>query len=209
MADHAIGADHLDGMDGMFGRFGVGRRRAAARLAFAGLGGRGRRVLAGEGGDQVAGGNLGPGVTLPGGTAAELGGGKTLFAGLRKIGLPARVHRIGVGLPGGIHLLDIGGIGAVEEGGRFEDLVRGAIQFVCRGLFSHFKRLWGGLLGLSPSWCRASRRSRVGLGGNAFFGPIQRSMRLIWAQQALFARQNRDNGQAAYACRIARFLGSQ
>jgi hypothetical protein len=149
MPDHAIGADHLDGMDGMFGRFGVSRRRrSGGGLALTGLARGNRRLLAGQGGDQVACRNLGPGVTLPGGSAAKLGRGKTLLAGLAEIGLPARVHRIGVGLPGGVHLLDIGGVGAVEEGCRFENLIRGAVQFVSRGLFSHFRRLWGGLLGL-------------------------------------------------------------
>ena len=150
MADHAIGADHLDGMDGMFcgfgriggGRCGSGRGGFGLILVFgAGLGGSGRWLLAGEGGDQIAAGKIRTAVALPGRTAAQLGGCRALISGLGEVSLPASIDGIGIGQPGRVHLLDIGGIGAVEEGGRFENLIRSAVHPVCGGLFSHFKRL--------------------------------------------------------------------
>ena len=131
MADHPIGADHLDGMDGMFGGVrgvGSGRRR---RGGFGGLARRSlrrRRVLAGKRRNQIAAGEIGAAVALPLRTAAQLGGRKILVPNLREIGLPAFIYRRGVGQPGRVHLLDKGGVGAIEERGRLEDVVGGAIQ---------------------------------------------------------------------------------
>ena len=58
---------------------GAARRAALAALR-AGLPWRSRRFLAGEGGDQIAAGEVGAGVALPGRTAAQLGGRKALLA---------------------------------------------------------------------------------------------------------------------------------
>ena len=79
---------------------------------------------------QVAAGEVGLAVALPGRATAQLGGRKPLFAGLGEIGLPAFFDRTRVGQPGGIELLDIGGVGAVEKGCRFENFVGSAVQFV-------------------------------------------------------------------------------
>ena len=132
MADHAIGADHLHRMNGGARRFGGagGGRGGSGGLAFTRLARRGGRVLAGEGGDQVAAGDVRLLIALPGRATAQLGGRKPLFAGLGEIGLPAFFDRTRVGQPGGIELLDIGGVGAVEKGCRFENFVGSAVQFV-------------------------------------------------------------------------------
>ena len=154
MPDHAIGADHLDSVNGSLGGFGGvhgGGRCSGGRLAgLAGLGRRRGGLLSGQGRDQIAARIIGLGIALPGGAAAKLGGAEALFAQLGKIGLPTFLDRCGIGQPCLVHLLDKSGVGAVEEGRGLENVVRGAIQFVGRGLFSHFKRLWVSLLGSNP-----------------------------------------------------------
>src|SRR5581483_9622210 len=94
------------------------------------------------------------GIALPGGAATELGGSQALFAKLGEVVLPACIERIGIRLPGCVHLLHKGGVGTVEKGGRFENVVRSAVQPVGGRLLSHLRCLWGGLLGLGPSWWR-------------------------------------------------------
>ena len=184
MTDHAIGTDHLDGVDGMFGGVGaLGRSclmegSAAGDCGFAlvlagpALGSRGIRTA--QGGGQVVDGCDGLAVTLPGGAAAQLGGGQALFTQLGEIAAPAFVHRSGVGEVLGVKPFQEGRVGAAQKRGGVHDFVRCAMKAIGPRLLCHFRYLRVSLLGLNPILGRRWRRSLPGLGGNAFFPPIQR-----------------------------------
>ncbi len=136
MADHAIGAHHVNGADGFLG----GR----AKIVFRGAALFGARLqLAGERGNDFAVLQLQLGVAPPAGPAAELGRRKAGFAQFGEEGPPAVIHRIGVLLVLGIELFDEGGVGAIQERGEVQNLVGGPVQSVRSCLACHFNRLAG------------------------------------------------------------------
>ena len=146
MADHAIGADQLDGADGFLG--GGPQILLAGRRACLGL------PLAGERADQLAVLELHLDVAPPSGSAAQLGRRQAAFVQLGEIGPPALIHGIGVFLVAGVERLDEGRIGAEEKRALFQEVVGVVGRLLC-----HFKSL-GGLLGRSSRAGTPARRRR-------------------------------------------------
>ena len=138
--------------------------------------------LAGQGGGQFAVFEIELGIAPPGGAAAQLGGGQTILAEGRKIGPPGGVHRVGVFEVLAVKRLDIGGVGAEQEGRLLQHRIgRAGKSF---GISIHFKMLGGirPLLapGRGPAVVRRERYRVSHRNARGNFEAIQRPVGLIW-----------------------------
>ncbi len=144
MADDAIGAHELDGADGFLRRLvQVGLTDGALLL----------RPLAGERADKLAVFELGFPVAPPRRAAADLGRIELGLAQACEVFTPCWIDGVGIFEILGVERLHEGGIGAGQEGGRFQDLVGGPGDSVGWILACHFNSLRRGFLGPTVSIC--------------------------------------------------------